>query len=76
MSPTAIRDGVLVLSCIALGAAGCASEGACAGHSDILDSEYCYDGWDRSECDEYDAEGVNDASWNFYPGDTCWDLGY
>lgn len=66
-----IATGALVLS-----AAGCAQLGACEGHSDILDSWYCYDDWTEDECDAYDVERVNDASWNFHGGDTCTELGH
>lgn len=64
---------VLVVASI-MGGAGCL--GACEGTSGILGTHYCYDDFSSAECDDYDSEGVNDASWNFHPGETCWDLGY
>lgn len=39
------------------------------------DQVYCYDGWDESECDAYDADNVNGASWTFHGGQTCADRG-
>ena len=36
---------------------------------------YCYDDWDKSDCEENDSEQVNGASWTFYRGDTCEDRG-
>jgi hypothetical protein len=55
------------------------SEGACVSDvvefSQIGDRVYCYDSWDKSDCDANDADNVNGASWTFYEGQTCEDRG-
>lgn len=63
-----------------LGLAGCGGVGACI--SDVVDDfqylgdrVYCYDGWDRFDCDVNTAEEVNGVAWTFHPGDTCDDHG-
>jgi hypothetical protein len=48
--------------------------GACVGTGGIVDE--CKEGWDKSECTEWDELGVNDADWNFHSGKSCEDQGY
>ena len=66
----AVTIAALSFACI-----GCNPLGACEGTSGILGTTYCYDDWTEDECDDYDAEEVNDARWNFHAGETCSDLG-
>ena len=54
---------------------GCGT-GVCLGTDGIYGHTYCYDDFTSAECEDYASEGVNGATWEFYPGDTCWDLGY
>ena len=49
--------------------------GVCTGYSTIFNKTYCGDGWTASECAEWDAEGVNGASWYFHAGQTCEERG-
>jgi len=49
--------------------------GACTGYSDLFDKTYCYDGWTDADCEEYDDNEVNGASWYFYAGQTCEERG-
>ena len=34
---------------------------------------YCYDGWDRSDCNANDDQRVNGADWEFHGGQECED---
>ncbi len=52
-------------------AAGCT--GSCEGTGGLVDE--CKEGWTQEECDEWDAEEVNDADWTFHAG-SCEALGY
>ncbi|MGQ9616681.1 MAG: hypothetical protein ACUVWJ_09835 [Spirochaetota bacterium] len=72
----------LVLVCIlaflvsALMLSSCGGTGCCV--SDAVsysygDRVYCYDDWDKSDCEENDSEQVNGAGWTFYRGQTCED---
>ncbi len=52
--------------------------GACV--SDSVDYKYfvrtyCYDNWDRSDCDEHNDQPVNGTNWTFHAGETCEDRG-
>lgn len=64
---------------ILLTLSGCAGAGACV--SDVVDFQYqgpkiyCYDDWDRADCDINDQEQVNGAGWTFFAGQTCDDRG-
>jgi hypothetical protein len=51
------------------------STGVCTGFSSSLNKTYCYEGWDKSECEEWDSLQVNGADWYFYKGQTCADRG-
>lgn len=54
-------------------AVGC-GPGLCEGTGGIVDE--CKQGWDRSECEAWDTEEVNGASWEFHGSGTCEGLGY
>ncbi len=65
-----------VLALVLLGLTGCGGTGVCLGTDAIFDNTYCYSDFTRDECDDYAGEEVNGATWEFYPGDTCAELGY
>ena len=71
---------LLVLIVILLGGtilSACDGVGACVGSGGgVLLSPVCKEDWSRSECQEWDDEGINGANWSFYSGDSCEDLGY
>jgi hypothetical protein len=55
----------------------CGGTGACVGSGgSIMRSPECMEDWNRSECDEWDDENINDANWKFYPWRSCEGLGY
>lgn len=37
---------------------------------------YCYENWEKADCDENQAAQVNGADWNFHSGQTCSDRGF
>ncbi len=55
---------------------GCASTGACVGAGGALSSPECKADWSESECNEWNSEAINGASWSYHAGDSCSDLGY
>jgi len=34
---------------------------------------YCYSGWAKNECQAYNRDEVNGASWSFHSGQSCGD---
>jgi hypothetical protein len=50
--------------------------GACVGTGGVLSSPDCKTGWTRAECTDWNNQGIDDANWSFYAGQTCADLGY
>jgi hypothetical protein len=53
---------------------GCGNQlGACVGTGGIVDE--CKEGWTRDECEDWDAQEVNDASWSWH-SKSCEKLGY
>lgn len=59
---------------------GCSSggggTGVCVSSPAIFGNTYCYSNFDKSECDDYDAQDVNGGSpWFFHSGQTCADRG-
>lgn len=53
----------------------CSDTGACVGSGGVLLSPECKEGWSKEECDQWDAEEINGANWNYYGG-SCADQGY
>ena len=54
----------------------CSSTGVCiASGGDVLLAPECKNGWTRAECREWNAMGVNGASWEFKSG-TCESKGF
>ena len=49
--------------------------GVCTGYSEIFNKTYCYDGWTEEDCDDYNDNEVNGATWYFYKGQTCSERG-
>jgi hypothetical protein len=67
---------VLLIGTLILGACG-GGTGACVGSGgDVLLSPVCKPDWSRAECQEWDAEGINGANWDYFGGDSCEGLGY
>ena len=59
---------------LASGCSGGASTGACqsdVGRTQFHASVFCYSGWDRSDCDDFQQRRVNGVEWTFHPGQTC-----
>lgn len=52
---------------------GC-GPGLCEGTGGIVDE--CKEGWSRAECEEWDEEEVNGASWTYHGAGTCEGRGY
>lgn len=52
----------------------CSFSGACV--STGGSPEECKQDWDQADCDDFDANNVNGATWTFYPGQTCADRGF
>lgn len=48
--------------------------GLCEGTGGIVDE--CFEGWTQAECEEWDAEGVNGATWTFHGSGSCEARGY
>jgi len=72
MTWTPIRIVVLLAVTAVLGTcAGCV--GSCEGTGGLVDE--CKEGWTQGECDEWDAEEVNDADWT-WSAQSCEALGY
>jgi hypothetical protein len=75
-----VRTIFLSIAVAALGATAviaCGSgAGACVGTGGLLASPVCKEDWDEAECDDWDAQEINGASWSFNGGDSCTDLGY
>jgi hypothetical protein len=68
---------LLVLMTLAIAQVACSGSGACVGSGgSILRSPVCKNDWSRSECQEWDDEGINDANWEYHSGRTCEGLGY
>ena len=68
---------ILVTFLSAVVISSCSSTGTCVGSGgNVLLSPVCKDGWTRSECGEWDNEGINDADWSYNGGKTCEGLGY
>ena len=68
---------VIVIVFGALTLSSCSGTGACVGSGGgILLSPVCKDDWSKSECQEWDAEEVNGANWDFHGGKSCESLGY
>jgi hypothetical protein len=79
LSRSPSRPEKLILACalLLLVSTACSSVGTCVGSGgDVLLSPVCKDGWSRAECQGWDAEGINGASWDFRGGATCEGLGY
>jgi hypothetical protein len=76
----AIKLTFILFSLVTLPAAALVScgsgTGACVGSGGLLASPECKEDWDEAECEDWDAQEVNGASWTFHGGDTCDDLGY
>lgn len=71
------RLGMVVIVLLVLAVfSGCVGEtGVCTGYSAQYDRTYCKDGWDKSECEEWDEMKVNGVDWHFYEGQTCEERG-
>jgi hypothetical protein len=68
---------LLVLMALSTVQLACIGSGACVGSGgSILRSPVCKNDWSRSECREWDDEGINDANWDYHMGRTCEGLGY
>jgi hypothetical protein len=52
----------------------CGGSGLCEGTGGIVDE--CFEGWTRDECEEWDDESVNGASWTWHASGSCEDRGY
>ena len=59
------RLGIIVglLTGLAYGASCDSAVGSCVSSGGIVDT--CKPDWTREECEEWDAEGINDADWTF-----------
>ncbi len=49
--------------------------GVCTGYSAQYDRTYCKDGWDKSECEDWDEQKINGVDWHFHEGRTCEERG-
>ena len=70
---------ILVITLIGLSLCliNCGDGGACEGaYGSGAGKEECFDGWDESECADWDEQGVNGSSWVYHSGSTCEDLGF
>ncbi len=71
-----LKGVVSIVLCSGLSLSACGgSGGACTGESSPGNG-LCKDGWDQSECEEWDEDEVNGSSWTFHSGESCEDLGY
>jgi hypothetical protein len=61
------------LLAVSAGLAGCGGVGSCASSGGIVDE--CKQDWTEAECDDWDNQEVNGASWSF-SSDTCDDRGF
>lgn len=60
-----------------LAVTGCGGgTGACVGSGGALSSPECKPDWDESECDDWNSQQINGATWTFHGGDACEDIGY
>ncbi len=64
----------LVLCVAAIAAAGCGGTGLCV--STGGSPEECHEGWDESECQDWNSRQVNGATWTFYGSGTCAEQGF
>jgi len=56
--------------------AGCGDgTGVCTGCCGPQGQTYCKDGWTKSECSDWNAQGVNGVTWHFHEGQTCAERG-
>ena len=65
---------VIAGTLLASGCSGMVSTGAC--QSDVARTQFhaavfCYSGWDRGDCDDFQQRRVNGVEWAFHPGQTC-----
>ena len=66
---------VIVLLVLAV-FSGCVEQtGVCTGYSAQYDRTYCKDGWDKSECEDWDEQKINGVDWHFHEGQTCAERG-
>jgi hypothetical protein len=74
----AVLSGLAVIGiCASIAVAvGCgSSSGACVGVGGIGQDE-CEPDWDESDCQRFENNQVNGATWTFYPDKSCADLGF
>jgi len=69
------------LAAVSVSLAGCGGGvGACVSDpvqfQEIGQRVYCYDDWDKADCDEHQTSQVNGVDWTFYGGQTCDDRGF
>ncbi len=67
----------LASAAMAAGLAACGgATGACVGTGGVLHSPVCKQDWSKNECDSFQTQGVNGATWTLQEGKQCQDLGY
>lgn len=49
--------------------------GVCTGCCGPGGQTYCKDGWTKSECADWNRQGVNGVTWHFHEGQTCAERG-
>ncbi len=72
--PVPLLLGLLAICIFML--SGCSVTGACVGTGGVLLFTECKEDWDQSECDSWNDQGINGATWTFHKGQSCPDLGY
>lgn len=50
-------------------------DGVCTGFSKPLDTTYCYSRHAEQQCQSYNTQAMNGASWHWYEGQSCADRG-
>ena len=75
MSSWSIVKVGLALGCLALGAlaSACGGVGSCASSGGLVDE--CKQDWSKSECEDWNSQQVNGASWS-YSSDSCDERGF
>ena len=78
MRPAAAIAAVIVGGAYLAGCGG--GVGACVSDpvqfQEIGQRVYCYEGWDKADCDEHQTAEVNGVDWHFYGGQSCADRGF
>ncbi|MBN1770192.1 MAG: hypothetical protein JXB32_02930 [Deltaproteobacteria bacterium] len=74
------RLSIVAVLVVALGQLGCGDSsddrGACISSGAHLGANECMENWTREACEDFDTRGVNSATWTFYEGQSCSELGW